>query len=186
MRPLAQVLIVICVFAATSSRAEDICEALALHDVPAIGNPDAILKAGDHVAALTQYRVNKKNGETSFCSNGGICYPITVIDSGRKVVALRLTNCKIGARNPTEDPDNILYNIETMRAKVPPKTLRIDDLDNKFLEMGLCSACASNIADLVVNQPSSRCADLGRRALAGAADAIKTLKELPDYCQAQK
>jgi hypothetical protein len=186
MNSLAPVLAVCCVFGATPSLAADICEAVAMHDVPAIGNPDAILKAGEHDTAVTQYRVNKKTGETSFCSHGGSCYPITVVDNGRKVIALRLANCKIGARDPFDDPDQILYNIEPIASKNPPKTLRIDDLDNKFLAMGLCSACASNVADLVVNQPTSRCADLGRRALGGDAEAVKALKEFPDYCQEKK
>jgi hypothetical protein len=186
MRLLARVFIACTTLGATPALAADICEAVALHDVPAIGNPAAILKAGEHDTAVTQYRVNKKTGETSFCSHGGSCYPITIIENGAKLVALRLTNCKIGARDPFEDPDEILYNVGPIAAKNPPKALRIDDLDNKFLAMGLCSACASNVADLVVNQPGSRCADLGRRALLGNADAVKALKEFPDYCQAQK
>jgi hypothetical protein len=186
MRSLALVLTACGAFAATPSLSADICEAVALRDVPAIGNPQAILKAGERDTAVTQYRVNKKTGETSFCSHGGSCYPITIVENGAKLVALRLANCKIGARDPFEDPDEILYNVEPLAAKYPPKALRIDDLDNKFLAMGLCSACASSVADLVVNQPTSRCADVGRRALLGNADAVKALKENPDYCQAQK
>lgn len=170
--------------AATPAVAADICEAIALHDVPSLDNPEAILKKGERDRAVSQYRVNKKTGATSICSHGGSCYPLFLIENGQKIEALRLTNCKVGAKDPFDDPDEIFYNLDVIRAKVPAEQLRIDDLDNKLLDMGLCSACANNVAYLSVKQPGSRCAKLTARALAGDPGAVKTLKDFPDYCTA--
>ena len=38
----------------------------------------------------------------------------------------------------------IIYDVDVIRSKVPAATLRYDDVDNRLLEMSLCSACASN------------------------------------------
>jgi hypothetical protein len=56
--------------------------------------PESVLKRGEYDKAITQYRVNKKTGLTSFCSHGGCCYPTHLVENGAKVEALRLTNCK--------------------------------------------------------------------------------------------
>ena len=57
-------------------------------------------------------------------------------------------------------------------------------LKNKLLEMGLCSACASNAAELYLKRPGSRCTRLTKRALEGDPDATKTIQGFPDYCTA--
>ena len=171
-------------FAATPSYAADICEAIALHDVPSIDNPEAILKKGERDTAVSQYRINKKTGEASICSHGGSCYPLVVTEGGQKIEALRLTNCKVGAKDPFDDPDETFYNLDVIRSKIPRDQLRIDDADNKLLDMGLCSACANNVAYLYIKQPGSRCAKLTARAFEGDANAVKTLKAFPDYCAA--
>jgi len=76
---------------AGSSHAADVCEAVALRDVPAMEDPTSILSQGEHDPAVTQYRVNKKTGVTSFCSHGGYCYPRTSRsrDTRSKPCALR-------------------------------------------------------------------------------------------------
>ena len=168
--------------AAAGVRAEDICEAVALRDVPTVWKSTAILKRGERDTAITQYRVNKQTGLTSFCSHGGACYPTHVVVHGQKVEALRLTNCKIGKRSSEDDPDDIVYAVYVDRAKASPASLKYEDLDNKLLEMGLCNACASSTASLTIKKPNSRCAKLTRKALAGDAAAIAKLNALPDYC----
>jgi len=67
----------------------DICEAVALHDVPAVENPESILERGERDPAISGYGFNKEIGQYVFCSHGGYCYP---------AAALRLLNCKIGER----------------------------------------------------------------------------------------
>ena len=69
--------------------AADICEAVALRDVPAEESPNSILRRGEIDGAVTQYQLNKKTGRSLFCSHGGYCYPTFVIENGRKVEALR-------------------------------------------------------------------------------------------------
>src|ERR1700741_1491484 len=81
---------------AQRSVAADICEALALRDVPALDDPSSILKRGELDGAITQYRVNKRTGKSSFCSLGGYCYPTHAVENGHTVEALKLTNCKVG------------------------------------------------------------------------------------------
>ena len=184
MRTCLRLTILLVLTAAPPASAADICQAIALHDVKAVDVPDAVLKKGERDEAVTQYRVNKKTGEATLCSHGGACFPVAVLENGQKVEALRLTNCRVGAKDPFDDPDETFYNLDVIRAKAPAAALRIDDVDNKLLDMGLCSACASNVAFLYVKQPASRCAKLTARALVGNAEAVKTLKDFSDYCTA--
>jgi hypothetical protein len=55
----------------------------------------------------------------------------------------------------------------------------------KFSEMGLCAACADNVARWYVEQPNSRCGLLAKHALEGDPDAVKELLTFPSYCQAK-
>jgi hypothetical protein len=176
--------VMLVVAAASPASAADICQAIALRDVHAVDVPGAVLKKGERDEAVTQYRVNKKTGEATLCSHGGACFPVAVAENGQKVEALRLTNCKVGAKDPFDDPDETFYNLDVIRSKIPAAALRIDDVDNKLLDMGLCSACASNVAYLYVRQPASRCGKLTARAFGGDPEAVKTLKDFPDYCTA--
>jgi hypothetical protein len=137
--------------------------------------PSSILKPGEIDGAVTQYRVNKKTGIDVFCAHGGYCYPAHIVVNGRKVEALRLTNCKIGARDPYEDPDDVFCSLDVIRSAVPPARLKMDDVDNRLLEMGLCSACAGNASYAYVTKPKSKCAHLVREALEGNPDALATL-----------
>jgi hypothetical protein len=73
-------------------------------------------------------------------------------------------------------------NSPAIRSKIPLALLRHDDLDNKFLEMGLCSACADNVAQYYIKQPNSQCATLARAALEGNPEALQTLRDTPPYC----
>jgi hypothetical protein len=53
---------------------------------------------------------------------------------------------------------------------------------DKFVNMGLCSACADNVAQHYTKKPSSPCGKLAKQALEGNPDAIGALREFPDYC----
>jgi hypothetical protein len=150
-----------------SARAADICKAVALHDVPAVGNPSWILKRGAFDTAITGYHVNRQTGERTFCSHGGSCYPTE---------SLRLTNCKVGAHYETYDNEDI-YDVDVIRSAVSPRQLKMDDVDNRMLELGLCSACAGNAAYFYVNRPASNCARIIREALENNPNAIRALKE---------
>jgi hypothetical protein len=166
----------------SASPAADICKALALRDVGALESPTSVLERGSYDDAITQYRINKRTGVDSFCSHGGYCYPAHVRIDGQKVEALRLVNCQVGKQDGQED-DEVIYSVDVTRSKNSPTVLRRDDLDNKILEMGLCNACADNVAQWYVQQPASRCAQLAKRALAGDAGAVNSLRAFPDYCQ---
>jgi hypothetical protein len=90
---------------ATSALAADICEAIALRDVPALESPTDILREGQYDTAITQYRIDRNTGNASFCSHGGYCYPASLNIAGRRIEALRLTNCKIGGPTSFQDSD---------------------------------------------------------------------------------
>jgi len=167
------------------ARAADICTAIALRDVPAVQEPSAVLKKGQIDDAITQYRVNKRTGRTFFCSHGGYCYPTHIEVGGDLLEALKLTNCRVADKPEPpvyrEGPD-ITYSVEPIRSKIPRALLKYDDLDNKLLEMGLCSACADNVAQYYLKQPSSQCAKLAKSALEGDPEALRTLQDAPSYC----
>lgn len=162
--------------------AADLCKAVALRDVAAVESPDDILPRGAYDDAITQYRVDKITGMTTFCSHGGYCYPTQVRINGEKVQALRLVNCEVGAKTG-ELGNEVYYDVEVVRSKNSPEALRLNDLDNRFLEMGLCSACAGSVAWFYVNKPTSRCAKLAKDALEGNPVAEQELLNSPEYCR---
>jgi len=171
------------VFGVASSQAADICEAVALRNVHAVEDPTSMLKQGAHVTAVSQYVVDKKTGAKSFCSHGGYCYPVYVTVNGQQVEALQLTNCAIDKSSPYNSDDEIIYSVVVIPSLVSAATLKYDDLDNRLLGMGLCSACASNAADLYIDKPNSACGQLVKRALEGNPAAEKKLTDdFPDYC----
>ena len=103
------------------TQAADICTAVALRDVPAIEDSSSMLKKGQFDTAITQYRVNKRTGETSFCSHGGYCYPIRIQVGGGRLEALKLTNCQVADNRPPFDEGEYLdYEVEPIRTKVVP------------------------------------------------------------------
>lgn len=166
------------------AQAADICKALALHDVPAVEDPGSIIRKGEYDTSVTQYTVDKKTGTTAFCSHGGYCYPTHIVVGGKKVEALRLTNCKINRSQHDDIGDEVIYGLDVIRSRVSLAELRRDDLENRLVEMGLCSACAGNVAEVYLKRPRSRCAMLTKQALEGNPAAIKTLRETPAYCTA--
>jgi hypothetical protein len=169
-------------FSASASNSADSCHAVALRAVPAFENPTSVLKKGELDTAITQYRVNKKTGEGSFCSHGGYCYPSRVMENGISVEALKLTNCQIGKRDDFDDPDDIFYAVDVVRSKLSPMELKRDDVDNRLLDLGLCSACASNAAQHYVLEPQSQCARLVKEVLEGNPQALETLSSGVPYC----
>lgn len=52
----------------------------------------------------------------------------------------------------------------------------------KFSDMGLCEACADNVAQYYTREPESKCGKLAKQALEGNPRAIDTLQSVPDYC----
>jgi hypothetical protein len=175
---LSALFLIACV---ADAEAADICEAVALREVHAAEEPNAIIKRGEHDTGITQYRVDKKTGVKYFCSHGGYCYPAYANVNGREVESLHLTNCKIGKR-VFEDTDFIFYCMVVIRSKVPAAKLRYYDLENRLLHMGLCSVCADNAAWFYINKPSSRCGQLVKRALEGNPSAKEEFQQFPDYC----
>jgi hypothetical protein len=171
-----------CLVCPVTAQAADICRAIALRDVPALESPSSILAKGSFDTAITQYRVNKQTHEASFCSHGGYCYPTHIFVGARKIEALRLVNCRVGKRSSYSDPDEIFYEIDVDRSKNSASTLRYDDLDNKLLNMGLCSACASSAAEHYLKKPNSACGQLVKRALEGNPASTKRLMDFPDFC----
>ena len=152
------------------AHAADICKAMVIRDIRAIENPESIAKRGETIGAITQYRVSRKSGQAVFCSHGGYCYPAN---------GQRLLNCKIGKESGYNDPkdDEIFYSVDVVRSKNSAAALRYDDLDNRLLDMGLCSACASTAANAYLYKPQSHCAKAVRLALEGNPTATKALIE---------
>ena len=52
----------------------------------------------------------------------------------------------------------------------------------KFVNMGLCNACADNVAQYFVHKPNSKCGKLAKQALEGNTQAIELLRTFPNYC----
>jgi hypothetical protein len=52
----------------------------------------------------------------------------------------------------------------------------------KFLNIGLCSSCADNVAQYYTKEPTSQCGELAKYALEGNPGAVEELKKFPSYC----
>lgn len=52
----------------------------------------------------------------------------------------------------------------------------------KFSDMGLCEACADNVAQYYTKKPGSKCGMLAKQALEGNPRAVDALQSFPDYC----
>jgi hypothetical protein len=102
--------IVACLFCGPAA-ADDNCSAIALVSVRAQEDPSSTIHKGNTVDAVNEYKVDKKTGMGVFCSHGGLCYPRYVTVHGRKLEALRLTDCKIGARAPEDRGDQWTYAV---------------------------------------------------------------------------
>lgn len=156
--------------------AADICKAVALRDVAAIENPESVIPRGSYDEAITYYNINKQTKMTSFCSHGGYCYPTHMFVNGQKQETLRLVNCKVGAKD-SEDDEQISYAVDVDRTRNSVAALRADDVGNRFLELGLCSACASNVAAFYIRKPNSTCGRLAKQALEGNPVAVGKLRD---------
>lgn len=186
-RPVRAAPTILCIatlLGAGQGHAADICEAVALRDVPALESSDSILKKGSIDDSITQFRVNKRTGETSFCSHGGFCYPTHVMVGGGKFQALKMTNCTVDAKGlEFVGEDYIMYGVSPVRSKIDPDRLRIDDVTNKLLNLGLCEACADSAARIYVEKPQSQCAALVKQSLEGNPDTLGQLQDGPDICR---
>lgn len=172
-------------FLVGGARADDICEATALRDVPAIGVANSFIRKGGKDEAITQFRVNLRTGRTSYCSHGGYCYPTHVQIGDDLLLALKMTNCKSSTKAygpDASEPDEIVYEVEVIRSRVPRDQMRREDVKNRLLNMGLCSACADNVAQFYTVQPRSQCGELARSALEGNPESVHVLQEGPSFC----
>lgn len=179
----AMFLLLFFVLCTGTAQAMDLCKAAVLVDVPSFGSPSSIVfRKGETMDAITQYNVEKATGETSFCAHGGSCCPTHVTLNGKKVEALKLLNCTIGSV-AWEDEDTISRSVNVDRENNSAADLRRYDLENKLLEMGLCTACADNVATYFMTKPDSHCARLARKALQGNTNAVQQLVAFPDDCK---
>lgn len=101
---------IMCVIWGATAYSADLCKAIALTDVPAMEDPSSILPRGSYKTAITGYFVNERTGITGFCSHGGYCRPNYVTINGKKVEALKLTNCRID-KNGQKDGDETYYGV---------------------------------------------------------------------------
>lgn len=156
----------------------DLCKAIALRDIAPIGHTDSILRRGEYVEAISQYRVDKRTAVATLCQHGGYCYPTDVMINGKKVEALKLTNCKVGKRDDYEDEYEIFYSVDVVRSKNTPQDLREDDLENKLLEMGVSNLPAAIFSEFYVRNPKSPINRVIDQATAGNQNAINFLQSI--------
>ena len=154
----------------------EICKAVALRNVTAIEDTESVISRGSYDEAITQYRVNKQTKMTSLCSHGGLCYPTHVFVHGQRQQTLRLVNCKVGART-WEDDEQVSYAVDVDRTRNSASALRADDVENRFLKLDLCSACANNVAAFYIRRPNSTCGRLAKQALEGNPVAVGKLRD---------
>jgi len=170
----AALMFALMVTAPAANATDSICEAVAVHATKESEDFPHALKRGETIGAITQYNVNRKTGVATLCSHGGGCYPAE---------ALSLTNCEVNKSQPAfEDTEEISYSLDLIRSKVPPATLRQNDVELKLLDLGMCNGCAANAAWLYVKKPNSHCAKLVLQALEGNPTAIEKLKATQDLC----
>jgi hypothetical protein len=176
-------LIAACVFLLTpiSAEAADSCTATALVNIPEAPMGNSALK-GEQISAVTQY--TKSDGRWYYCSHGGGCYSAYVTVRGKAVKAIRLNNCTVDFKHPDSSDGDVIYYTQIDRSRTAPLAFRLDDIDNRLLELGLCNACAGTAAYEYVHRPKSPCANLTRQALEGNPVAIRRLLADENVCTA--
>jgi hypothetical protein len=60
---------------------------------------------------------------------------------------------------------------------------RFEEAWKGLRELGLCSACAADVAGFYAKQPASRCGVLAAKALDGDEPALEELESEPAFCQ---
>ena len=157
------------------------CQAIVIDPVAAVENSDSILERDDILTGISQYRLNKRTGLAEFCSHGGYCYPADNVKVGNPVEALHLLNCSIGPKKD-EDDDYEYFSLKLIRLIMTTESKLRHNLLDQLGELGLCNACADNVANYINLQPNSRCAHLAKKALEGNQKATSTLVSNPEYC----
>ena len=152
--------------------AADLCKGTALRDFANDGG-GYTFKRGERIEAITQYVVRGRGD--SYCSHGGGCYPAHVVVGGRRVPTLALTNCSVDRHNPERAGGETMYPLVVDPRRNTAFDLKYDRTDNALLDLGLCSACASNAAYAYVRRPRSTCGRTVGMALAGNKRARRDL-----------
>ena len=163
------------------AEAADLCRARVLRNVHPMEYDAETIRRGETVDAVTQLMRDNRAGRAYYCSHGGYCLPTHVMIGGRRVPALRLLNCTVDMAHPYVDADTIYYELVMDRRRNSAATLRFDAIDNRLLDIGMCSACAWNAAYAYIHRPNSLCGVLVRRALAGSPAARRRLT-IDDAC----
>ncbi|QEN87708.1 hypothetical protein FZC33_15890 [Labrys sp. KNU-23] len=176
--------VVLAVLFVQPAHSADICNAKALNDPTPVDsdgvpqkNDDPYYHRGDLVGAVTQYNVNAKTGASFICSHGGGCYSVRFGPDGMRGDNFILTNCRVDL-SKSETYDGVeMHDLVVVRSKNSPADLRQDDIENRLLDSGACSACASSLANAYIRKPKSACGRLARSILEGNPVAIKRMTE---------
>lgn len=174
MRAIIAATAVSLAFASAVANAADSCTATVLTNIPKSGMGYAA-KRGEKITAVTQYM--KTEGRWYYCAHGGGCYSAFVKVRGKPAKAIRLDNCLVDFRHVDASYGDVIYYTQIDRSLNSTATLRLDDVDNRLLDLGLCSACAGTAAYEYVHHPKSACANLTRQALEGNPVAIRRLRD---------
>lgn len=164
-----------------SAEAADLCRARVLRDIHPMEYDAETIRRGETVDAVTQFMRDHRTGRTFFCSHGGYCLPTYAMIGGRRVPAMRLLNCTVDMAHPYTDAEETSYETVMDRRRNSAATMRLDEVDNRLLAIGMCSACAWNAAYTYTRRPNSPCGVLVRRALAGNSAARRRLV-IDDAC----
>ncbi|CAM5772004.1 hypothetical protein LMIY3S_03698 [Labrys miyagiensis] len=173
----------ILLFSISAASSADICYGIAsttLQSVNSDGeilNDDAYYHRGDNVGAITQYNVNPRTGAAFICSHGGGCYAFKVSADGMHGDTLDLINCRVNPKVSSVDDGIEYHDIDVVRSKNSKSALRQDDIENRLIDLGACSACAGTMANSYIRHPRSRCAAFTRSVLEGNPVAIKRLSD---------
>ncbi len=173
-------------FCTSASKASEfICEGVASRDAHARENASLLMRQGERRSDFGWYVVDEKTGQDWYCGRDN-CYEAHVVVGGAKVEGVRLTNCRNGALNWGADAKNPIksYNLDRLAAGDPATALTFQEIGKRLDGMGLCDDCFDNARESYMRDPQSPCGQLVGKAMAGDAQARKTLaKRFPDYCR---
>ena len=168
----------------TQSFAADICTARArvnAIDVDTEGErqPEQTdyIHQGDVIDAVTQYGINQKTGAGFICSHGGGCYSVRIGSDGLHGDDIDLMNCKVDFAKPNVSDGVEWHELIVIRSKNSPARLRQDDIEDRLLELGACTACASTMANTYIRKPKSKCGQFTKAVLEGNKDAVKQVSD---------
>ena len=162
--------------------ADTLCRADVLRTIRSPMDPTIAMRRGERLQGVAGAQRSARTGATCLSMYRGECWPMQVIERGRRVPALRLINCSIG-REQSRDGDDVYLSVVPIRGLNSAADLRRYDLNVRMQQRSVGGAGIDDVlVDALIERPHSPCGRLAQRVLDGDARAAEATQTSPNAC----